>query len=390
MKNGASFNKIGFFSDVHDDRAKALPHIVADLIGVRKVDALVCNGDMKRCHMSGKLFGGLPMFCALVDVIESERDEIIRATPKNWVFTKSGARVINIGNLIAYVGHRFSLNFSRDTEDNFNTALAELRRINDGLRLVSCGHTHRQTYLAGQLVTYMNPGAVEDNIGWGYEYAIVDVEKQEYTFTRILPTPDDRPTFCVAIISDTLDISHRDATYWKSLELELKKRNVSEIIICGNIDLADIGRPELESFTVHFGIHADQEYKYRTLYKEKGKIPANWHVLCDDQVKLDKAEGDFIDINGFGFFIKFDLGLEYLEISEKDMNIRGMKIKKNHPGTNFIIGGSTRQAMYVEGQQASILNPGNVNTDRTFITLELPGHEITIGHIPYPPLPPIN
>ncbi|MEI6627782.1 MAG: hypothetical protein WCL61_04260, partial [bacterium] len=262
--------------------------------------------------------------------------------------------------------------------------LTELRQKFDGLRLVFGGHLHFQTFKKGQLVSFINPGAIEDALGWGYEFAIYDTETRELVFSRLLPTPDDRQTFSVGVISDSLDITHRDGGYWSRLVKEMEQRDATHIIHCGNLSLTDIGRPELSNIKVHYAIRADQVFDHNKMVKEH-KIPTNWKVISETNLET----GSVVVINGYHFYVELDLGLKILTMSELSMDNMSMEIRRKHPETEFVLCGFTREALFVEGQQAMIINPGDTNISRNFAVICLPRREITFGCVPYAPLPPI-
>jgi predicted phosphodiesterase len=275
--------------------------------------------------------------------------------------------------------------FLRNSTEQFGEKLMDLRQEFDGLRFVFGGHMHFQTFKQGQLVSFINPGAVQDALGWGYEFAIVDTVSGQVIFSRILPTPDDRPAFSVGVISDSLDITHRDRTYWGRLAKEFGDRGVSHIIHCGNIAIEDIGRPELNGLSVHYAIRADQSSEYKKL-KEKGTIPSNWSVVSEEH--LD--EGAVVDINGFRFYVQLDLGLKLMTISEGAMDSAAMQIRRKHPETEFVLCGFTREAIFVEGAQVLTINPGDTNADRSFAVICLPRREITFGNVGVDPLPEVS
>ncbi len=379
---------IGVMSDTHGDSKNAIPHIIAEFKR-RGVERVIHCGDIHPEHISRELFGNLPVICAIVkDQVEHPRfnDEC----PEGWRFTRTEKRVERLypGGEVVYVGHKRHMDFLLGTEEKFAETLTNLRMEFDGLRMVFGGHLHFQTYMHGNLVNFINPGAVEteDSIGWGYEFAIVNTENREVVFSRILPSPDDRPVWSLGIISDSLDISHRDQTFWKRLADEFRQRGVSQIIHCGNIAITDIGRPELgEGFTVHYAIRANQKKEYDQLKKE-GKIPGNWKVIAEDN--LDK--GGEVVINGYHIFVQLDLGFDFMTISEHHMDSRSMKIRRENPETEIVLCGFTREALLVEGQQVITINPGNTNADRSFAVFCLPRREITFGHVPIDALPALG
>jgi predicted phosphodiesterase len=226
---------------------------------------------------------------------------------------------------------------------------------------------------------------VEDALGWGYEFAVMDTDIEEVVFSRILPTSDDRKTFSIGIISDSLDVSHRDLNFWSRLAKELKDRDVSHVIHCGNLDLCDIGREELKDFTIHYAIRSDQKYDYTQL-KKNSKIPSNWLVISEENL----GDGSVVDFNGYRFYVRLDLGLEFMNISELGMDSAAMKIRRQYPQTEFVLCGFTREALYVEGQHVATINPGDLNTGRSFVVVCLPRKEITFGHVPFDPLPKLS
>jgi putative phosphoesterase len=372
---------IGVLSDTHGDSKNAIPHIVREF-KKRGVQLIVHCGDIIPKHVSKDLFGGLPVICAFVD---GQRDDPVfhQDRPEGWdiTFPEKRIRTLPDGEVI-YVGHKRHIDFLRKTTDQFSETLMDIRQQFDGLRYVFGGHMHFQTFKQGQLVSFINPGAVEEALGWGYEYAIVDTVSGQVIFSRILPTPDDRPVFSVGVISDSLDISHRDRAYWGHLAKEFGDRGVSHIIHCGNIAIEDIGRSELNGFSVHYAIRADQSSEYKKL-KEKGMIPSNWSVVSEEH--LD--EGAVVDINGFRFYVQLDLGLKLMTISEGAMDSAAMQIRRKYPETEFVLCGFTREAIFVEGGQVLTINPGDTNADRSFAVICLPRREITFGNVGFDPLP---
>ncbi len=375
---------IGFLSDTHKDKKNAIPAIIKEFKR-RNVEIIIHCGDIDPSHVSKDLFGGIPVICALVD---QQKEELVfnESRPDGWTFTRPGKRIVDLPDgMKIYVGHKKHVDFLRMTEEDFGASLADLRQANDGLRMVGGGHLHFQTYKQGQLVSFINPGAVEDALGWGYEYAVVDTAINQVVFSRILPTKDDRVPFSVGVISDSLDITHRDGTFWARLAKEFQERGVSQVIHCGNLALTDIGRPEMKDFTVHYAIRSDQQFDHTALQKE-ASVHANWKVLAEDNLE----EGAVVNINGFKFYIQLDLGLKFKTVSERGMDSIAMQIRRKHPETEFVLCGFTREALFVEGQQVITINPGDVNADRNFVVIYLPTREVTFGHVPYDPLPALT
>ena len=374
---------IGVLSDTHGDTKNAIPHIVREF-KKRGVELVVHCGDIIPKHVSKELFGGLPVICAFVDG-QKEDPIFLENCPENWDITFPGNRIRHLpdGEVI-YVGHKRHIDFLRKTAEQFAETLMDIRQQFDGLRYVFGGHMHFQTFKQGQLVSFINPGAVEDALGWGYEYAIVNIVSGEVIFSRILPTPDDRSEFSVGVISDSLDITHRDHTYWGRLAKELGDRGVSHIIHCGNIEIKDVGRPELGGFIVHYAIRTDQYLEHKK-FKESGMIPSNWSVVPE----VDSDEGPIVSVNGYKFYVQLDLGLKYMTVSEAGMDSAAMQIRRKHPETEFVLCGFTREALFVEGSQVITINPGDTNADRSFVVICLPRREITFGNVGFDPLPEV-
>lgn len=375
---------IGILSDTHLDKAGAIPHIIQQF-KKREVELIIHCGDIEPQHVSKELFGNYPVICALV---KGQKEDALYGenSPDGWRFTRTEDRIRRLPTqTLIYVGHKRHTDFIMKTESEFNFMLAELRNKYDGLRYVFGGHLHFQTFKQGHLVNFINPGAVEGALSQTYEYAIVDTETQQVIFGRILPTKDDREIFSIGVISDSLDITHRDNHYWSQLASEFHARDVSHIIHCGNIVLTDIGRPELKDFFVYFAIRGNQKDDYKKLLKA-GKIPDNWKVVTDQ----DPDDGAVVEINGYHLFVRLDLGFQFLEKSEYNMDRMALEIRRKFPETEYVLCGFTREALLVEGEQVTTINPGDVNTDRSFVVICLPRREITFGRVRHEPLPKIT
>lgn len=368
---------LGVLSDTHGDKAKAIPWIIHQF-KKRGVELIIHCGDIIGNHVDVDLFGNLPVICALVDG-EEEKAEF-QNPPEGWRFTKPGQRIVPIDDMKVYVGHKRPVEFLLKSEEEFINVLNGIRQDNDGLRLIFGGHTHSGTYVQGKLVSMVNPGAVESSGNWGYEYAVVDTDIDQVVFSRILPVPPTEKTFTVGVISDSLNVSKLDPCFWGKLRKEFQARDVSRVIHCGNIALEDLGREELNCFQVFCNLRLDQQMKLKVSKKE---LPDNW-TLIDSKEPV-------VDINGYRFYVKLDLSLGFLKESEHGIDQFAMGIRRDFPETSFVLCGFTNQALYVEGEQVRIINPGDVNHDHSFATIFLPSFEITFGHVPVPPLdPPID
>jgi predicted phosphodiesterase len=252
--------------------------------------------------------------------------------------------------------------------------LDQMRRDNDGLRWVFSGHTHHQSFVQTRLVNSINPGAIENSFD-GYSFAVVNTENGEVVFSRIHRTKPIIPTFSVGVISDSGRISNIDPDFWESLAQEFNKRGANTIIHCGNINLKDIGRPELRNFLVYCNLREDQ--------KRPAVCPDNWRIICN-------SDNPVVEINGYRFYVQLDLGIDLLQKSEFDMHTTSLELRRKFPELDYILCGFTHNALLVEGEQIKIINPGDVIDDRNFAVICLPRNEITFGHIPAVCLPSIE
>lgn len=359
----------GIISDTHQDKMKAIPHIMAEF-KKRNVEAMIHCGDIKAEHLKPELFNNFPVVCAL---IEEQVEETKFARPPNgWRFTKPGDRIIDIGDTRIYVGHKRSFEFLTGSEANLINTLNTIRRDHDWVRWLFSGHTHHQIFKQSPIISFVNPGAVEDSFD-GYEFAIIDTETDKITFGRIPKTKPVKPGFAIGVISDSLNISELDSHFWERLAEEFKKDNIGHIIHCGNLALEDIGRQELKNFQVYYNLRPDQ--------KDPGS-PENWHLIPQDE--------PVVEINGYRFYIQLDLGAVLLEQSEYDMHQLCLDLRRKHPRISFILCGFTNDAFYEEGEQVRIINPGDVIKDRNFAVIFLPCTEITFSRVPVDPLSPID
>ena len=247
----------GILSDTHDVEDSAIDGVMEEF-EKRGVEHIVHCGDLESPHMVPKLFRGYPVTYALN--AEQMEKPAFQNPPPGWRPTVPGQRIIDIKHVRCYVGHKRSFDFLNGTEGNLMNFLEELRNKNDGLRWVFSGHTHHQFFVQTDLVDFVNPGALQDSLDDNYEFAIVDTQKYEVIFSRIQKIAPPIKTFSVGIISDSDRISDFDPTIWGKLATEFKKRDARTIIHCGNISLKDIGRPELENFTVYYNLRPDQFY----------------------------------------------------------------------------------------------------------------------------------
>jgi predicted phosphodiesterase len=357
----------GLLSDTHAIDEKVIRAIMQEFQN-RKVEVVVHCGDIEPQHLDPELFGGLPVFCALNK--EQLEKPAFKTPPPGWTFTIPGERVIDIRHIRTYLGHKRSFDFLGGSEQSLLVFLDTLRKDYDGLRWVYSGHTHHQIFAQTRLVNFVNPGAVDLSFN-GYEFAIVDTDTNETVFSRLGKTKPTIPTFSVGVISDSLRISKIDTGFWAKFAKEMADRNAGKIIHCGNIALEDIGRPELENFTVYCNLRPDQIRKVKS-------TPPNWRLIPE--------ENPVIEINGYQFYVELDLGISLLERSEVEMHKLGLELRRRFHELDFVLCGFTHNALLVEQEQTCIVNPGDIVMDRNFAVICLPRNEITFGHVPLDPV----
>jgi predicted phosphodiesterase len=367
--------KLGLISDTHGDRIGAIPHIINEF-KKRDVTEIIHCGDIEPKHLNPDLFGNLPVVCALVDDQFGQKE--FSEIPDKWRFAKPKDRVVFMpaGGMNIYVGHRRSFDFLAGSEAKLRQILFGIRKENDNTRYVVSGHTHHQIYCqCGSTISFINPGAVEASLDHCPNFVTVDTDTEEVVFSRILTTKPTIKPFSVAIISGSSRISIIDPDFWKKLAEELKKRDVFNIIHCGNIALQDINHPELKDFHIYFNLTPDQDVP-----KE---MDENWELIDPKNPVIETFDGEY------RFYVQFDLGATLLKQSEGDMYDLSVNLGKKYPGIDYVLCGLTHDALFEQGQEMSIINPGDVIRSRSYVVVSLPQNEISFARIPIDPLPPI-
>lgn len=366
--------KIGLISDTHDIDDIVIKHIIREFREVHEVECVFHMGDIERQHLNAELFGNFPVVCVL-NAEQLEKDAF-KIPPPGWQFTTPGDRIRDIGGVRFYIGHRFSSDMAKNPGASFKAKLNVLREQYDGLRFACAGHMHHQTTTqqTTPLVTFINPGAVQFSPD-GYEFAVLDTKTNQIFFSRIPTTKYLESPFTVGIISDSLNISKLDADFWKKLAQELKDRDVSQVIHCGNIALPDIGREEFASFQVYYRLRNDQ-FPPRIL-------PPNWYLIPKDP--------PIVTINERQFYVHPSLARVILEKSEADMHRECLMISESYPEISFILYGNATDVYLSEelDGRTRIMNPGNA-LSRSFATVCFPKCGITLAKVSHDPLPPIE
>ena len=359
---------IGIISDTHLDAANAIPRVIREF-KKRGVEIVFHCGDIEPQHLDSDLFGNFPVLCALIEEQVGRKEFCF--PPPNWNYTKPGDRIVTLPNgLRFYIGHKRAFEYLTGAETELKKMLEGIRKDYDWVQCLFSGHTHHQIYRQDPLISFVNPGAIEDSFD-GYEFAIINTDTKETTFSRIPKTEPAIDPFSIGIISDSLNISDLDAHFWRRLAAQFKERQIQDVVHCGNIALNDIGRDELTDFTVHYFLREDQP--------NPSGVPGNWQWVS--------WEKPIVDINGYRFCIQHDLGVSIIDKCEIDMHKISLETRKKYPETSFILFGSTNYAFLEEGEQVRIINPGDVVRGRHYTIITLPTTEITFSSIAAPSLP---
>ena len=83
--------KLLVISDTHDIELSDYSYL-RKIAKEYEVEQIIHCGDILLKHVSGELFGGLPVICALVGVEQSTDPAYIKKCPDNWQFTVSEKR----------------------------------------------------------------------------------------------------------------------------------------------------------------------------------------------------------------------------------------------------------------------------------------------------------
>jgi len=373
---------IGVLSDTHEDKMKALQYIVRKEFLPRGVELIIHCGDIIPEHVDAALFGNLPVICALTDEQESDCAEgkadtlCPGAEPPGWRFTRPGKRIVQIGKISAYVGHKLSYDYWKASKGEIYTKMYEIRKDHNNVRYLFAGHMHHQTLIESPLISFINPGATEGAFGdaGGYEFAIVDTETGEIIFSRIkYPMPIKKP-LKLGVISDSFDVSEMNPSFWGKLAEKFRKAEVTHVIHCGNISADDVGLKELSDFQVFYYLRPEQE--------RKPVQPDNWVLIPVDP--------PIVEINGYRFLVDLTLSRKLLGKSEAETYSITSGILKANPETNFILTGFTQNAFLDEMQNIVVINPGDIKNDQDYTIIDLPRYEITFGRIQKEPLPSLD
>ena len=211
---------LGILSDTHHDKANAIPHVVAEFKR-RGVEVIIHCGDIETDFLRADLFANIPVICALIEEQVGRKEYCF--PPAGWRFTKPGDRIVTLPNALRfYVGHKRSFEFLTGAETELMKTLESIRRDYDCVQWLFSGHTHHQIYREDPLISFVNPGAIEDSFD-GYEFALINTDTKETTFSRIPRTKPLKPAFSVGILSDSQNISDLDGHFWEQLAEQFRR-----------------------------------------------------------------------------------------------------------------------------------------------------------------------
>jgi predicted phosphodiesterase len=280
-------------------------------------------------------------------------------------------RLVNLGSIIAYVGHERSHDVLID-KARFNEFLQRLNQVCDGVSLICTGHTHHPFLVQRDHVNWINPGAVmvmpsTVTPGDGYNYALYNSANNEVVFCRIPVVQSSHKPLTVGIIADTDNISQLDDRFWSQLAKEFSERGAETIIMCGNHWGGDIGRPEFDGFNVYFNMLPHQA--------DIGSVPSNWHRINPDF--------PVVDVMGFKLMVKYNFGDGLSQEAEYGslQAAKELSHEYNNHHIDFVLCGQSQDALFEEGEGIIILCPGDSRNRRKFATVCLPRKEITFGAV---------
>jgi putative phosphoesterase len=364
---------LGIISDTHRMKGDGFKRVM-DAFDEAGVGSIVHCGDMIEEDLCPKKYRNRQVTLALVD--DQGEQPAFKVLPSGWKSTKPGARVIPFNKERAYVGHRLAWNSLNQTSTEFQSNLDKLRVENEWLRYIFSGHTHVPFLNETGLVRLINPGAITGAISGYCEYAILNTETYELSFVQLYPTETMIEKFVVGVVSDSSRISLIDPSFWARFRDECKRLGVEDIIHCGNIAFADIGRPELAEFQVHYNLREDQKWS-NELPKN---IPPNWHLVGDNQQKEP-----VVTIKGYRFCVQLDLGSIITQKSVTQTESLCQELRRQYHELDFVLCGFTHNCLFIGGLIPYVMNPGDIINDRNFATIELGKRiAITFAHVPLP------
>ncbi len=390
---------IGCISDTHEISREVIREIVEEEFKKRKVEVVVHAGDIIPAHVDPELFGGLPVVCVLTK--DQAFSPHFAVSPQNWRFVRPAyaqdppksagkfndpaaaakiseleefcelqrifARLVRIGDLVAYCGHERSFDaFNRP--EKVKDFFTQVNQVKDGVYLAITGHSHHQFLYRTNNVTWVNPGAVERSWNSTVEFAVIDTTRNQVIFARLSKAEAKATPVTIGIVSDTAEVSDLDANYWARLAKQFQDRGVTEVICCGYFQPQDIGRPEL----------SDMQVYYYLMPEDKGKNeehrPANWHPIDHDK--------PIVEICSHRFYVQHGIGPEQANFSEIQRDNAFKELFHQHQRLDFIVAGLTSDTIYQEAQNYAFIDPGDARDHKCVCTVCLPRRELDFFILP--------
>lgn len=379
---------LGVLGDTHRISAEIIAQATLDMVN-RGVDLFIHTGDIEINHCLPELFHHKPVVCALTR--QQQFDHRFTFPPAHWAFTKPGNnlvtmptnedrenaklrdsiasrlgianRIVNVDGTAFYVGHERSYDVMLNAE-RFNEFIGLINLVYDGVRFVLTGHTHHQFLVQRNGVSWINPGSIDIGVSRDYEYAMVDTETGEIIFTRLPYAVSNFNPVTVGIISDVGNVSDRNEKFWEKLRQEFKRRDVSVVIIDGELLSRDIGRPEFFDFQVYYS---------PSLCQNNDHCP-NWHPIL--------AEDPIIEICGNNFLVKHSIGIDLDGRTEKEMIDLVRAESKKYRHIDIVVCGGIHNALFEEHDEVMIINSGDARNHEKFATVCFRPHtEVTFSEV---------
>ena len=352
-------------SDSHNDCNGSLKPIIEAAMADGATQVIHC-GDIDPINWNAESFCGLPVAVALTDGQVGDDRYRRELVPDNWQITVPGNRVISVFVHLIYLGHKIGWDCLTKSIREVQQKIDLHRKERDALRHMFTGHSHQQFLLRDDLIDLINPG---ETLG-KYQYALMDPDTGEITFTRLPFEPIPRSTVTkVAVIADTEKIAGIDSRFWATFAAALKEHGIRQIIHCGGFDTADIGRAELNDFQVFAYFKKDQ-------FVSPEKMPANWHRLG--------GEHHLVKIDDYQCYVDYYLSEELFKDSGFDLNLFSQHFNREHPEVNFVLCGGTYITIYEEGGVMNFLDPGDAVRSRSWVEIEFPRMSVTFHRLPRP------
>ncbi len=396
---------IGIFGDTHDCHDDDIIRIVQEEFGPRGVEMAICTGDIELRHVNRELFkvpvgpaeNGefkyLPVLCVLTKDQAFNPD--FTFAPEGWHFVPPSfpkeapgdfgafsdpdakaklkeyrelfeeARIFSRltaipGVGVVYLGHERSDDLFCDFE-KVRRFIYEINRVKDGVRIAITGHKHHQSIFSNNNLTWLNPGAVKYSWNGTIEFAIYDTDSGQAVFGRLSSAESRIRPVSVGILSDTFNVDDRDSSFWHRCRKEFDARGVTEVILCGKFLARDIGRPELNGLNVH----------YYLLTEDRQSIVEveNWHCIGHDN--------PIVEIGCHHFYVQHGLGSEQGSLSEIQRGAAIGSLMERHSHLDYIVAGLCPEAIYMEGQNYSFIDPGSARDFNRLAVVCLPRNECT-------------